>query len=145
MHFAVCGLHLSKGPLNYQLTDIQSRLIRATKSAPRYTLHALSSEGSPTKPGMIYHPLGGPHCGSISLEVWDVPDNQLGALYKFVPSPLALGTVFLEDGSSVKGFVCEGWASDPAACKAVGITTEDITKYGGWREWVSANNQTSAK
>jgi hypothetical protein len=28
-----------------------------------------------------------------------------------VPPPLAIGTVKLEDGSSVKGFVCEGWVA----------------------------------
>lgn len=28
-----------------------------------------------------------------------------------VPPPLGIGTVKLEDGSSVKGFICEGWVA----------------------------------
>ena len=28
-----------------------------------------------------------------------------------VPAPLGIGTVLLEDGSSVKGFICEGWVA----------------------------------
>jgi len=28
-----------------------------------------------------------------------------------VPPPLGIGTVKLEDGGSVKGFICEGWVA----------------------------------
>ncbi len=41
-----------------------------------------------------------------------------------VPPPLAIGTVTLADGTSVKGFVAEPRALTGA---------EDITHLGGWR------------
>lgn len=43
-----------------------------------------------------------------------------------VPPPLAIGTVELEDGSLVKGFICEGYIADG------GEGIEDITHLGSW-------------
>lgn len=138
MHFAVCGLHLSNGVLNYQLAEVGATLLRTTKSSSNYTMHALSSPNSPSKPGMVYHPLGSSSCSPITLEIWDIPDAAIGPFLKNVPSPLAFGTVLLADGERVYGFVCESWASDPAAASTMGITTEDITCHGGWREWLAS-------
>ena len=45
-----------------------------------------------------------------------------------VPAPLAIGTVTLSDGSSVKGFVAEPRALTGA---------EDITALGGWRAFIA--------
>jgi allophanate hydrolase len=45
-----------------------------------------------------------------------------------VPPPLAIGTVTLADGTSVKGFVAE-----PRAI----VGAEDITSFGGWRAYYS--------
>lgn len=39
---------------------------------------------------------------------------------------MAIGTVELEDGSLVKGFVCEGFVADG------GDGIEDITHLGSW-------------
>jgi allophanate hydrolase len=41
---------------------------------------------------------------------------------------MTIGTVVLEDGSSVKGFSCE-----PAALEGA----EDITRFGGWRAYLA--------
>ncbi len=40
-----------------------------------------------------------------------------------VPPPLGIGTVKLDDGSSVKGFICEGWVAGkhPAGCCLVHV------------------------
>ena len=45
-----------------------------------------------------------------------------------VPPPLAIGTVTLADGSSVKGFVAEPRAT---------VGAEDITALGGWRAYIA--------
>ena len=47
-----------------------------------------------------------------------------------VPAPLAIGTVTLSDGSSVKGFVSEPRATEGA---------EDITHLGGWRAFIAGS------
>ena len=49
LHLAVCGAHLSGLPLNHQLTQRGGRLLRATRTAPRYRLYALPG-GPPTPP-----------------------------------------------------------------------------------------------
>lgn len=36
LQLAVCGLHLRGQPLNWQLTDLQSKFVRECKSAPEY-------------------------------------------------------------------------------------------------------------
>ena len=71
----------------------------------------------------------------LTVEVWDIPDESIGTLLRYVPAPLGFGTVFLEGGEKVYGFICEGWAADKHAAAKMGITAEDITKFGGWREW----------
>jgi allophanate hydrolase len=44
-----------------------------------------------------------------------------------VPAPLGLGTLELEDGTSVQGFLCEAYATNNAL---------DISSAGGWREFL---------
>ena len=51
-----------------------------------------------------------------------------GSFVAEVPAPLAIGTVTLEDGSNVKGFVAEPRATTGA---------EDITELGGWRAYIA--------
>ena len=52
-----------------------------------------------------------------------------------VPAPLAIGTVTLEDGAEVKGFVAEPRALEGA---------EDITALGGWRAYIAGKGQAPA-
>ena len=122
---AVCGAHMSGLPLNHQLTDLGGRFLRATQTAPEYGLYALAG-GPPARPGMVRHAATGQ---AIALEVWALPKIAAGAFLAGIPSPLGLGTVKLEDGSSVKGFLCETQG-------LAGAT--DITSHGGWRAWLAA-------
>ncbi|RZJ94764.1 MAG: allophanate hydrolase, partial [Novosphingobium sp.] len=55
--------------------------------------------------------------------------SEFGSFVAEVPAPLAIGTVTLADGSSVKGFVAEPRAVTGA---------EDITHLGGWRAFINA-------
>ena len=49
-----------------------------------------------------------------------------------VPAPLAIGTVSLEDGSVVRGFVAEPRALTGAL---------DITTHGGWRAYLASRGK----
>ena len=51
-----------------------------------------------------------------------------GAFVDEVPSPLAIGTLMLADGRTVKGFVCESCAVSDA---------RDISSFGGWRSYLA--------
>ncbi|RTL49132.1 MAG: allophanate hydrolase [Rhodocyclaceae bacterium] len=119
---AVCGAHLSGLPLNWQLTNRNGRLVKTVKSAPEYKFYALPG-GPPHRPGMVRVGSGG---GAIEMEIWELPAKEFGSFVAGIPAPLGIGTVKLEDGNSVQGFVCEGAAVEGA---------EDITHLGSWRKY----------
>ncbi|MEY2441114.1 MAG: allophanate hydrolase [bacterium] len=123
VRFAVVGAHLSGEPLNPQLVGLGGSLLETVNAAPGYRLYALP-DTSPAKPGLVGGgPAGGP---AIELEVWALPVEGFGRLVAGVPAPLVIGTVALEDGRAVKGFLCEADAVAGAL---------DITAYGGWRAY----------
>jgi allophanate hydrolase len=122
---AVCGAHMSGLPLNAQLTSRGARLLASTRSASLYRFYALPG-GPPLRPGMIRVPQGG---AAVDLEVWELPAAQFGSFVAGIPAPLGIGTVELEDGSRVQGFVCEGYAAEGAL---------DITAFGSWRRYLAS-------
>ncbi|MEM6665041.1 MAG: allophanate hydrolase [Pseudomonadota bacterium] len=124
MSIAVCGAHMSGLPLNHQLTDRGGRFLRSTRSAPLYGFHALAG-GPPHRPGMVRDLDAG---GAIALEIWALPEAHMGSFLAGIPSPLGLGTVQLEDGDTVIGFVCESAGLEGA---------EDITALGDWRSYMA--------
>ncbi len=121
---AVVGAHLSGLPLNWQLTERRSRLVKVCKTAKSYRLFALPNT-HPPKPGLIKCPSDGV---SIELEVYEMPSNQLGSFLNLIPPPLGLGNIELEDGSLVKGFICEQYAVHEA---------QDISNLGGWKSYIN--------
>ncbi len=123
---AVVGAHLSGQPLNGQLAERGARLVRAARTAPEYRLYALART-VPPKPGLKRVAPG--EGAAIEVEVWEMPLDRFGSFVALVPPPLAIGTVVLDDGSAVKGFVCEPCGFDGAA---------DITAHGGWRAYLRA-------
>ena len=123
---AVAGAHLTGQPLNHELTSRGARLVRTVRSAEDYRLFVLAGT-TPPKPGLVRAP---GHAGSgIELEVWSLELDAFGAFVAEVPPPMTIGTVTLDDGTSVKGFACE-----PAALDG----SEDITRFGGWRAYLAS-------
>jgi allophanate hydrolase len=122
---AVVGAHLSGQPLNHQLTERQGRLLRRCRTAPGYRLFALAGT-QPAKPGLVRDATG---AGGIEVEIWELDMAGFGSFTAAIPAPLGIGTVLLEDGSAVKGFLCESAALTDA---------QDITGFGGWRAYLAA-------
>ena len=122
---AVVGAHLAGMPLHWQLTSREARLVSATRTAPSYKLYAMA-ETTPPKPALIHVGDGG---SSILVEVYELDFEAFGSFTAEVPAPLAIGTVTLEDGTSVKGFVAEPRALNGAT---------DITALGGWRAYIAS-------
>jgi allophanate hydrolase len=120
---AVVGAHLQGQPLNHQLTDRGSRLIRVARTSPDYRLVALPGT-QPPKPGLLRVGSGGT---SIEVELWAMPLAGVGSFLAGVGSPLAIGTIEISDGSRVHGFLCESLAAERA---------EDISSFGGWRAYL---------
>lgn len=117
---AVCGAHMSGLPLNGELTRRGARFLRQCRTSPDYRLHALPG-GAPARPGLVR--VDGPGA-AIAMEVWALPRAAFGDFIAGIPAPLTIGTVTLEDGSAVKGFLCEPHGL---------IGARDITATGGWR------------
>ena len=78
----------------------------------------------PPKPALI-HDAGG---AAIAVEIYELDMASFGSFVAEVPPPLAIGTVTLADGSTVKGFVAE-----PRAM----VGAIDITELGGWRAYIA--------
>jgi allophanate hydrolase len=120
---AVCGAHMSGLPLNKQLTERGGLLVRSCRTVAHYRLFALPG-GPPQRPGLLRAETG----GSIEVEVWEMPVAAFGSFVAGIPAPLAIGSVELEDGEQVKGFLCEAHATAGA---------RDITEFGGWRHYLA--------
>ncbi len=123
---AVVGAHLSGLPFNHQLTERGAVLRAATRTAPLYRLHALPGT-TPARPGLVRV---GPASGvAIEVEVWDVPVDRFGSLVALAQQPLGIGTVELDDGTRVHGYLCEAIATEGAP---------DISGFGGWRAYLAS-------
>jgi allophanate hydrolase len=118
----VVGAHLTGQPLNHQLTSRGGRLIAPVRTSAEYTLYALDTV--PPKPGLVRVAEGGQ---AIEAELWELPPAGMASFLAELPSPMVLGPVRLEDGSTVIGFGVE-----PAAV----IGAADITRHGGWRNYL---------
>jgi allophanate hydrolase len=120
---AVVGAHLKDMPLHWQLTSRNATFVGAFETAPTYRLYAMA-DSVPPKPALVHSTDGGP----IAVEVYELDVAAFGSFVVEVPAPLAIGTVILSDGTSVKGFVAEPRALTGA---------EDITDLGGWRAYIA--------
>jgi allophanate hydrolase len=123
---AVVGAHLSGMALNHELTSRGGRLIGEAVTAPVYRLHALAGT-TPPKPGMLKVAAGGT---AIKLEIWSLAAAEFGSFVAAIPPPLSIGTIVLDDGRQVKGFLVEPAALDGA---------RDISSFGGWRAFMAAS------
>ncbi|HWI86019.1 MAG TPA: allophanate hydrolase, partial [Sphingomonas sp.] len=122
---AVVGAHLKDMPLHWQLTSRNATFLGAFQTAPSYRLYAMA-DSVPPKPALVHSHDG----AAIAVEVYELDVGAFGSFVAEVPAPLAIGTVTLDDGTSVKGFVAEPRALTGA---------EDITHLGGWRAYIARN------
>lgn len=119
----VCGAHMSGLALNWQLTDLNATFVKQTKTKKGYRLFVLENK-NPIRPGMMYDSLSN---SQIEVEVWSMPVENFGKFMKQIQSPLGIGTIFLEDETSVYGFLCESdYLKD----------TKEISDLKSWRNFL---------
>jgi allophanate hydrolase len=123
---AVVGAHLSGMPLNGELRALGGRLVETRKTSRDYRLYALDG-AEPPKPGLIRTANGAG--AAIEIEVWALPAEGFGPFVAAVPPPLSIGTIVLDDGRPVKGFLAEPQGVAGA---------RDISSFGGWRAFIQA-------
>ncbi len=122
---ALCGAHMQGLPLNPQLLALGGEFVAVMQTSANYRLFKLP-EFVPERPGLIRVNQGGT---KISLEVWQMPIENYGKLVAAVPAPLGFGTITLEDGSLVNGFLCEAYATEGAL---------ELSALGGWRNYLAS-------
>jgi allophanate hydrolase len=110
-------------PRNAELVALGAQFVRAGRTARRYRLFDLG-DGS-GRAGLLRAADG----GNVETEVWRLTAPALGELVTRTTAPLSVGTVELEDGGVVKGFLCEADALAGA---------RDVTEFGGWRAYTAA-------
>lgn len=122
---AVFGAHLSGLPLNGELLEAGGTFVRAACTSADYRLYLLP-EGRVKRPGLVR---GRPGSGApVECEIWSLPASGFGPFVARIPGPLGVGTVTLDDGSEVKGFLAEANAV---------VAARDITVHGGWRGFLA--------
>ena len=126
IEIVVVGAHLSGMALNPELLREGATYLRAVPTEPVYRLHALAG-GPPRRPGLLRVAPG--QGVAIATEVWALPEAGFARFVASVPAPLCIGTLRLADGTRPKGFLVE-----PAGLEGA----EDITRFGGWRAFLSA-------
>lgn len=124
VELAVVGAHLRGQPLHTQLTALMADFIGEFQTADTYRLYALDNT-VPAKPGLVRDSKKG---ASIAVELYRLTVEAFGQFVAEIPAPLGIGTVTLQDGRNVKGFICEPWATRGA---------REITQYGGWRSYLA--------
>ena len=81
------------------------------------------------KPGLVRVAAG--KDVSIQVEVWALDTAGFGSFVDGVPAPLGIGTVRLEDGTQVNGFIAEGIAIEAAT---------DISSFKSWRSYIASSS-----
>ncbi len=122
---AVVGAHLSGMPLNHELTSRNAMFISATRTTNDYKLYALAGT-VPPKPGLIRVADGSGE--AIAIEIWAMSPEAYGSFVANIPAPLGIGTLRIEGGGLVQGFLVEAEALKGA---------RDITNYKSWRAFVA--------
>jgi allophanate hydrolase len=125
IEIAVFGAHMKDLPLSAELERSGAIFRRAVRTAPCYRMYLLD-QFRPPRPGLLQTSGEG---ARIAGEVWAMSPAAFGRFVDGIAAPLGIGTVALDDGSAVKGFLCE-------AAGAAG--RRDITAYGGWRAFAAA-------
>ena len=117
--------------LHSQLEDLGAEFLGAARTAPTYRLFALP--GTLVKPGLLRSAPGG---ASIEVELYRMSAAAFGALVASAPAPLGFGSVELEDGSEVNGFLVEASAVVGAGGEPL-PNVQEITDLGSFAAFCS--------
>lgn len=111
---AVCGLHKKGYVFESQITELGGSFDRHATTSNAYHLYEI--DGKTIKPGLVKKENGSGE--NIEVDIFDLPRNKFGEFMLRVAMPLTIGDIELSDGNTVKGFLCQEFAT---------LTAKDIT------------------
>jgi len=121
------GAHMRGMPKNAEMAAVGAEFVAERRTAPVYRMFSIDD----VKPALVRVNDAGV---AFDVEQWRVPLANVGQFLRdSVSAPLGLADVLLEDGSTVKGFVGESYATHNAL---------DVSHFGGWRHY--KNSKTAA-
>lgn len=139
IELAVVGAHLKGFELHWQLQKCNATFVKQAKTSKNYKLYCLPKSGPILKPGLRkINPDEETGGDNITIEIYSLPVEKFGEFVAMVPQPLGIGSVELDNGKVIKSFICEefGYKSK---------STVEITKYGGWKNFIEAENSKKNK
>jgi len=129
LDIAVVGAHLSGMALHHELEALGARFVAETRTAVDYRLFLLPG-ATPPKPGLYRKPgFAGP---GVTIEIWSLAAADFGRFVAKIPAPLGIGKVAVEGGGEVSCFLC---------AEAALAGAQEITGFGGWRDYVASLNE----
>jgi allophanate hydrolase len=126
LDIAVCGAHMEGLSLNWQLKDLGAQFVQKSKTSSYYNFFALTNL-NPVRPGLLRS--SNEAGNAINLEIWRMPKKNFGKFIEYIQPPLCIGSIELENGKWIKGFLCE---------KSGTADAKDISKIGNWREYINS-------
>jgi allophanate hydrolase len=128
---AVVGAHRSGMALNGELKALGARYLETASTAPDYQLFALG-DAEPRRPGLLRVAAG--TGTAIELETWALSMEGFGRFVAAIPPPLSIGSIRLDDGRLVKGFLVEAQAL---------VGARNISSFGSWPAFVASAPQSA--
>ena len=130
---AVVGAHLSGMALNRRTASPRTGAC-SKPHPPRRTIGSMRCKAaSRPSPGCCASPPG--QGAAIEVEIWALSADAFGRFVASVQPPMAIGTLRLSDGRTVKGFLVE-----PEGLAGA----RDISQFGGWRAYVAQSKAPAA-
>ncbi len=126
MLLAVNGTLMRGLDLNQNLLDVGAEFNREAQTAPCYQLWSIND----CYPGMIR--ANARNGVKIALEIWEIDAAGLINILEHEPPGLTVGRVLLENGEEILGVLAEPYLVQGKA---------EITTYGGWRNYINANQR----
>jgi hypothetical protein len=122
---AVNGTLMRGLKLNPNMHGAGATFVREATTEPAYRLWTINDD----HPAMVRMTDG--TGARVAVEIWSVPPAGLAGILLKEPPGLTIGKVRLDDGSTVLGVIGE-----PALVEG----QREITKHGGWRAYITAEN-----
>lgn len=122
---AVNGTLMWGFALNKNLLDLNAEFVSEARTSPKYRMWSIQDE----YPAMLRDEKEGK---KIDVELWKLSPDALVSILQKEPPGLCIGKVELENGNVVLGVLGE---------PNIVTGQKEITEFGGWRQYVSANQK----